>query len=352
MKLLILGGTRFLGRHLVTAALQRNHEVTLFNRGQHSSAASANVETIYGDRNGDLGGLKGRRWDAVVDTSGYLPRTVKAAAAVLSASVDRYVFISSQSVYADLSVCGVDENAPLASLTDEQLAEANAIDSSGQTSAVSYGKMYGGLKALCEVAAEAEMPGRVLNIRPGLIVGPDDYTDRFTYWIVRFAGDHENGEVLAPGRPDRCVQFIDVRDLAEWTVRMVERKETGVYNANGLPGVLTMETLLKECKAASDSDASVTWVSEDFLLKEQVAAWSDMPLWLPNEAAPHLKGFMFVNCDKAVAAGLTFRSLSETVRDTLTWYETTRQNEALNAGIDREREKRLLLKWLEAKGEA
>ena len=333
----------------MTAALQHDHEVTLFNRGRHAPAPFANVETIYGNRNGDLDALKGRRWDAVVDTSGYLPRTVKAAAEVLSSSVDRYVYISSQSVYADLSVVGVDETAPLASLTDEQLAAANAIDSSGQTSAVNYGKMYGGLKALSEVAAETVMPGRVLNIRPGLIVGPEDYTDRFTYWVVRVAA---GGEVLAPGRPDRNIQFIDVRDLAEWTLRMVGRKEKGVYNANGLPNALTMEALLKECKSVSESDASFTWVNEDFLLQEPVAAWSEMPLWLPQEAAPHLKGFMFINCDKAMAAGLTIRALRDTVRETLTWYETTHTNEALTAGIDRDREKRLLLKWHESKGEA
>jgi 2'-hydroxyisoflavone reductase len=342
LKLLILGGTRFLGRHLVTAALARNCEITLFNRGNHPAEISPDVETIHGDRNGDLAPLKNRRWDAVVDTSGYLPRIVKASADVLSAAVDRYVFISSQSVYADLSIVGVDETAPLATLTSAQLAEANAIDSSGQTSAATYGKMYGGLKALCEQAAEEAIPNRVLSIRPGLIVGPDDYTDRFTYWVVRAAG---GGEVLAPGSPDRHLQFIDVRDLAEWIVRMIERKETGVYNANGLPGSVTMGSLLAECKTVSGSDATFTWVSEDFLLQEPVAAWSEMPLWLPEEAAPHLKGFMFINCDKAVAAGLTLRPLCDTVRDTLTWYETTRADGELKAGIDRERERRLLTKW-------
>lgn len=345
MKLLILGGTRFVGRHLVTAALARNHEITLFNRGQHSSAAVANVEVFLGDRTSDLEKLRGRRWDAVVDTSGYLPRTVRAAAEVLAASVDRYVFISSQSVYADLSVAGVDETSPLATLTREQLAAANAIDCSGQTSAVTYGKMYGGLKALCEAAAEAVMPKRVLNIRPGLIIGPDDYTDRFTYWVVRVAG---GGEVLAPSRPDRQVQFIDVRDLAEWIVRMIEQKETGVYNANGLPGPVTMGSLLAECKTVSGSNAAFTWVSEDFLLHQQVAAWSEMPLWLPEEAAPHLQGFMFMNCDKAVSAGLTFRPLRETIGDTLTWYKTTRADGELKAGIDREKEQGLLSKWHEA----
>ncbi len=345
MKLLILGGTRFVGRHLVTATLERKHEITLFNRGQHSSAAVAKAEVIHGDRNSDLEKLRGRRWDAVIDTSGYLPRTVRAAAEVLAATVDRYIFISSQSVYADLSVVGVDETSPLATLTGEQLAAANTIDSSGQTSAVTYGKMYGGLKALCEVAAEEVMPKRVLSIRPGLIVGPDDYTDRFTYWVVRVA---EGGEVLAPSRPDRQVQFIDVRDLAQWIVRMIEQKETGVYNANGLPGSVTMGSLLAECKTVSGSNAAFTWVSEDFLLHQQVAAWSEMPLWLPEEAAPHLQGSMFMNCDKAVSAGLTLRPLHETIGDTLTWYKTTRADKELKEGIDREREQSLLSKWHEA----
>ncbi|MGI8732187.1 MAG: NAD-dependent epimerase/dehydratase family protein [Pyrinomonadaceae bacterium] len=221
MKLLILGGTRFLGRHLVKAALARQHEITLFNRGKHHgkdpSAALANVETIYGDRNNDLAKLQGRRWDAVIDTCGYLPCTVRASAEILTDSVDRYVFISSISVYADVSVFGVDETAPVAGLTSEQLAEANEIDSSGQASAVNYGKMYGGLKALCEQTAEEVLPNRVLTIRPGLIVGSYDYTDRFTYWVQRIARGNEAGEVLAPGRPDRYLQFIDVRDLAEWT---------------------------------------------------------------------------------------------------------------------------------------
>jgi 2'-hydroxyisoflavone reductase len=344
MKLLILGGTRFLGRHLVTAALARNYEITLFNRGKHPSAELPSVETIYGDRHSDLAKLQGHRWDAVIDTCGFLPRTVTASAETLSHSIDAYVFISSLSVYADFSVSGLDETAPTAALTNEQLAEANAIDSSGQASAVTYGKMYGGLKALCEQAAEEVLPKRVLVIRPGLIVGPYDYTDRFTYWVQRVAN---GGEVLAPGRPGRHVQFIDVRDLAEWIVRMIERKGTGVYNANGLPNNLTMEGVLEECKMVSASDASLTWVSEEFLLQEKVAPWSEMPLWMPEEAAPHLKGFMFIDCNKAVGAGLTFRPLNDTIRDTLTSSETDRLNEELQAGIDRAKEQRLLRKWHE-----
>ena len=229
MKLLIIGGTRFIGRHLVTAALARDHEVTLFNRGNYSAEPA--VETIHGDRHndGDLAKLRGRRWDVVVDTCGHLPRSVRAAAETLSDSIDRYVFISSQNAYASVSVPGVDETFPRATLTSEQLDQANAIDTSGQPS---YGALYGGLKALSEQAAEEAMPNRVLIIRPGLIVGPHDYTDRFTYWVARVA---RGGEVLAPGRPERFVQFIDARDLAEWIVNMAEQKAAGIYNANRPP---------------------------------------------------------------------------------------------------------------------
>lgn len=344
MNLLILGGTRFVGRHLAAAALSRHHQVTLFNRGRHSSEPFPGVETICGDRNSDLGKLQGRRWDAVVDTPGYLPRTVKAAAEALAGSVDVYVFISSQSVYADLSVAGLDETASLASLTSEQLEQANAIDASGQTSAVTYGKLYGGLKALCEQAVEEVMPNRVLIIRPGLIVGPHDYTDRFTYWVERVA---RGGEVLAPGRPGRNIQFIDARDLAEWIVRIIERGERGIFNANSLPERLTMGSLLEECKMTTVSDASFTWVSEDFLLQEKIAPWSEMPLWLPEEAAPHLRGFMFINCDKAVGAGLSFRPLRDTIKDTLIWHTTACRDENLKAGIQRGKEEELLRKWRE-----
>lgn len=333
MKLLIVGGTRFLGRYLVRAALERDHEITLFNRGNHSS--ENNVETIHGDRHIDVAKLRRRRWDAVIDTCGMLPNAVRVAAEVLSDSVDRYVFISTQNVYADVSVPGVCESSPLRTLTSEELEQAYAIDRSGEPS---YGKLYGGLKALCEKAAEEVMPNRVLTVRPGLIVGPNDYTDRFTYWVVRIA---RGGDVLAPGRPDRFIQLIDVRDLAEWTVSMIERKDAGVYNTVGQPSTLTMKNLLDECRGVSRSDASFTWASEEFLLKHEVAAWSEMPLWLPEEAAPHLNGFMFINSDKAVGAGLSFRSLTGTIRDTLTWYQRS-TNKELKAGLNSEREQELV----------
>jgi nucleoside-diphosphate-sugar epimerase len=335
MKLLIIGGTRFAGRHLATAALDRGHELTLFNRGSRPSPF-AEVETIRGDRDRDLTKLQGRRWDAVIDMCGILPRSVRAAAEQLSGAVDRYVFVSSQSAYADVSDRGVVETAPLKDLTSEQLNRAYNIERAGYPS---YAELYGGLKALCEQDAEQAMPGRVLIIRPGLIVGPYDYTDRFTYWVMRVA---RGGEVLAPGRPERPVQFIDARDLAEWMVTMIERQETGVYNANRPPETLTMRDVLEECKSVANSDAVFTWVSEAFLRDEQVMAWSDMPLWLPEEEAPQLNGFMYINCDKAIAAGLRIRPLRETIIDTLHWWRSEVGAEKLKAGIDPDREKMLL----------
>jgi len=301
------------------------------------------VESIQGDRHTELHRLEGRLWDAVIDTSGHLPRAVRAAAEVLADGVERYVFVSSQNAYKDVSVPGIDETYPRATLTSEQLDDANAIDTSGQPS---YGSLYGGLKALCEQALEEVLPNRVLIIRPGLIVGPHDYTDRFTYWPVRVA---RGGEILAPARPDRFIQFIDVRDLAEWIISMIERKATGAYNAHGLPNTLTMQHLLETCKSITGSDAQLTWVSEEFLLKENVAAWSELPLWLPEDAAPHLKGFMFISPAKAIAAGLTFRPLTETISDSLAWFQTNRPNDNLKAGLDRDKERALLYKWHESR---
>lgn len=336
MRVLVIGGTRFYGRHFVTAALERGHELTLFNRGKEAPA-SPEVETIHSDRNSDLAKLQGRRWDAVIDTCGFLPRTVEAAAEVLRDAVDVYVFVSSQSVYADMSRPGNDENSTIDVLTDEQLAAADAIDPS-QVTAAALGNLYGGLKALCEQAAEDVMGrDRVLALRPGLIVGPNDYTDRFTYWVARVA---RGGEVLAPGDPQRHVQFIDSRDLAEWTVTMVERKQTGVYNCNGVPGAITMGQVLDECKAVSGSDATFTWVDEEFLAQEQVGAWSELPLWLPD--VPTLKGFMYVNSDRAIEAGLTFRQLTQTIADTLIGHQSRSTDEALKAGLAPEKEQKLL----------
>jgi 2'-hydroxyisoflavone reductase len=335
VKLLVLGGTRFFGHHLIAAAGAWQHELTLFHRGQQAIAAHPQVEVIHGDRHRDLAKLAGRRWDAVIDTCGYLPRSVRASAQALAGSVEQYVFISSVSVYADLSRPGVDETATVAKLTSEQLQQANAIDTSGPVSASTFGSMYGGLKVLCEEAAEEVLPGRVLSVRPGIIVGAHDYTDRFTYWVARVT---RGGEVLAPAPPERHVQWIDARDLAEWIMDMVERRHAGVFNATGPPG--TMATLLETCRTVSGSDASFTWASERFLLGEHVTPWTDLPLWLPD-----MEGLMAVNSDKAVAAGLRHRSLDESVRDVLQWYQQEEPGRKLRVGLAPDREQQLLEKW-------
>lgn len=342
MRLLILGGTRFLGQHLVTAALARDHEVTLFHRGHNPGIAHARVDTIYGDRRRTLAPLRGRRWDAVIDTSGYHPHAVRASAVALAEVVQHYTFVSTASVYTDYSLPRLDETAPVATLTSAQWHEAESIDTSGNVSAATYGRLYGPLKVLCEQAAEEVFPGRVLIVRPGLLVGPQDYTDRFTYWVTRVA---RGGEVLAPGRPHRGVQLIDTRDVATWIIAMVEHQHSGLYNVTSWPPTLTMEALLNTCRAVSGADARFTWVSEPFLHAAQVSYWTDMPLWIPEDTMPNMQGLMALNCEKATAAGLHCRPLHETVRDTLQWYVTQKQHEPLGAGIAADREQDLLRRW-------
>lgn len=330
-----------MGRHLVNAALARNHEITLFNRGKHSSEKIENVEQIHGDRNIDLDKLSGRSWDAVVDTCGYLPQTVKASAEALKDSVEQYVFISSISAYADFSQPNFEETAPVAGLTDEQQRRANEIDPNGELTGATLGEMYGALKVLCEREAEKAMPGKVLTIRSGLIVGSYDPTDRFTFWVIRTA---KGGEVLAPETPNRYVQFIDAQDLSEWTIKMIEHGESGVYHATGKPFDLTMGEMLAKIKRTSQSDAIFIWVDEGFLKKENVESWSEMPLYLP-ESDDGARGFLSANIDKALEKGLSFRPLSETIRETLDWRQT--KSDELKAGISAEREKELLRKWHE-----
>jgi 2'-hydroxyisoflavone reductase len=328
MRLLIIGGTVFLGRALVDAALQRGHQVTLFNRGRSNPGIYPQVEKLVGDRGSDLSSLQGRRWDAVIDTCGYLPRLVQNSAAYLAGSADLYTFISTLSVYASFADLGVNESAPVGTLPDPSVEEVN-------------GETYGPLKALCEQAVQAALPGRSLVLRPGLIVGPYDPTDRFTYWPRRVA---RGGAVLAPGRPERTVQFIDVRDLAEWTVRMVEAGSTGIYNADGPGQPCSMGELLAVSKEVSGSDAVFNWVAEAFLLEQKVGEWMEMPLWVP-ESQPENAGFFAFDCSKAVAAGLTFRALDETVRATLEWDATLPLDRAVKAGITPQREADLLRLW-------
>ncbi|MFL6336838.1 MAG: SDR family oxidoreductase [Pyrinomonadaceae bacterium] len=341
MKLLILGGTKFLGRYVVEEALARGHEVTLFNRGQLNPELFPEVEKLRGDRDGGLDALRGRRWDAVVDPSGYSPRVVRDSAQLLADAVEHYTFVSSQSAYKDTSVPGVDEDYPVGTITDEQLREAEALKQSELTTAPFFWERYGALKALCERAAEEAMPGRVLHVRAGLIVGPHDYSDRFNYWPRRVA---EGGEVLAPGDPERQVQLIDVRDLAAWMLEMAEARRAGTYNATGPDYRLTMGRVLDVCRGATGSEARFVWVDEKFMLDAGLGQWMEVPLWVDSSDEGN-RYFMGISVEKAVADGLKFRPLSETVRDTLEWDLSRPADTERRAGLAREREREVLEAW-------
>jgi 2'-hydroxyisoflavone reductase len=304
LRILVLGGTQFLGRHLVEAALDAGDAVTLFNRGRtNPDLFTGRVEQIMGDRDGGLDRLAGGEWEAVVDTSGYVPRVVGASARALADRCGHYTFVSTESVYGDIGKAGIDESAPVARLADPAI---EVID----------GETYGGLKALCEDAAEAAMPGRVLTVRPGLIVGPWDPSDRFTYWPRRIAA---GGDVLLPGGPERRVQFIDGRDLAAWILASVRRGLTGTFNACGPAEPTGMRALFDACAAVSGSDARPVWADEQALIHAGVEPWSELPLWVGEGADPTNAGFMQVSSARAIAEGLEFRPTEEIARDTIEW---------------------------------
>ncbi len=334
LRILILGGTGFTGPYQVRYALSRGHKVTTFNRGKtHPGELPSEIEQLIGDRNGQLDALKGRKWDVVIDNPTTLPAWVRDAAQILKGNVERYVFISTISVYADTSK-GADEMAPLA-----KYEGADPYKETLQAMKASSYKTYGPLKALSEKEAEKWFPGKTLIVRPGLIVGPRDETDRFTYWPVRI---ERGGEVLAPGTSNDPVQFIDARDLAEWTIRMAENRETGIYNATGPAKPLVIGEMLDQIKGALNSDAKFTWVPADFLEKEKVEAWSDMPVWTGEEI-----GMARTNINRALGKGLTFRPLAETARDTLAWFKSQPQDRQskLRAGLTPEREAEVLAAW-------
>jgi nucleoside-diphosphate-sugar epimerase len=327
MNILIIGGTRFLGRHLAESALARGHNVTFFNRGKSNPGLFPQIETIVGDREHDLDKLAGREWDAVIDTCGYFPRIVRLATASLESSASRYVFISSISVYPDaiLKKIGIDESDTVGTMEDESVEEIT-------------NETYGPLKALCEKTVQDIFGAeRTLIIRPGLIVGPNDISDRFTYWPVRVA---RGGEVLTPEKPSVPVQIVDVRDLAAFTIKLIEADASGIYNATGPDYELTLGQMLETCKQVSHSDADFKWASVDFLNQNKVEAWSDMPVWIPDNEEN--AGFSRVNISKAINAGLTFRPLNETIRATLDWASTRPADYEWRVGLKPEREQELL----------
>jgi 2'-hydroxyisoflavone reductase len=329
LRILILGGTGFTGPHQVRYALARGHEVTVFNRGKTNPGLFPNVEHLQGDRNGQLDALKGKTWDAVIDNPSTLPRWVRDAATLLKDSAGQYVFISTLSVYDGDTQAGADETAPTIKLEDPTVEKVT-------------GETYGGLKALAEKEAEKAFPGKATIIRPGLIVGPGDNTDRFTYWPVRIA---RGGEVLAPGDPNDPVQFIDARDLAEWTIRMVESKASGTFNAMGPSSPLSIAEMLYGMRAVVSNDVKFTWVPAGFLEAQKVRPWADMPVWLPGTG--ETAGFARRSNRKAVASGLTFRPLADTAQATLE-YHAGRPAEAkakMRAGLTPEREAEVLAAW-------
>jgi len=331
LRILILGGTGFTGPFQIKYALSRGHRVTVFNRGKtHPGELPKEVEQLIGDRNGQLEALKGKQWDVCIDNPTTLPAWVRDAAQILKGNVGRYVFISTISVYADTST-GPDENAPLAKYegTDPFKETLEAMKATGY-------KTYGPLKALSEQETQKWFPNKSLIIRPGLIVGPRDETDRFTYWPVRI---ERGGEVLAPGNPSDPVQFIDGRDLAEWTIRMSEKGETGIYNATGPAKELGIGGMLDGIKGALNSKATFTWADAEFLKQQKVEAWSDMPVWAGDEL-----GMSRTNISRALAKGLTFRPLADTARDTVAWFKAQKpeRQAKLRAGITPEREAEVL----------
>jgi 2'-hydroxyisoflavone reductase len=336
MRILVLGGTGFIGPHMVRYAQKRGHKVTLFNRGKTNPGLFPNVETLIGDRDNDLESLKGHTWDVVIDNSASIPRWVRQSAELLKDSAELYLFTSSLSVHADFSKEGITEEDPVATIDDPTIEQIT-----GQT--------YGPLKALCEREAEKAFRGRALIIRPHLIVGPGDPTDRWTYWPVRV---DRGGEVMAPGTPDDPTQYIDARDLAEWYIHMLEERETGVYSCVGPKSKLTMGELLYGMRAVVSNDISFTWVDADFMSEHQVAPWQHMTAWLP--ARGETAGFGLFDNSKAVGKGLEYRPLAVTARETLDWWKTLPEERISNprAGLAAEKEKEVLAAWHTLKAEA
>jgi nucleoside-diphosphate-sugar epimerase len=286
MRLLVLGGTVFLGRHVTAEALRRGHEVALFHRGRHGADLFPEAEHINGDRAGDLAPLRDRSFDAAVDTSGYEPGDVARSSAL---DLGHLVFVSTCNVYPDWPQAPVDEDSPV--WTD--------------------GDDYGAKKAACERAAEAAMPGRVAHLRAGLLCGPHDNLFRLPWWIRRIAA---GGEVLAPGDPDRAVQLVDARDLAGWALDLAERRVAGTFNATAPRGRTTMGEVLAAAVAATGADAHLRWLPDEALTS--VEPWMELPLWLPAAEFP---GTWAVATDRAQAAGLRCRPIAETVADTWAW---------------------------------
>lgn len=328
MKILIIGGTKFLGRAMVESALASGHEVTLFNRGKTNADLFPEVEKLIGDRRSDLSALAGRSWDAVIDTSGYIPREINLLGEALRGNIGHYTFISSISVYEE------------SNFTQSNTPESGSLQVlSDPTVETIIGETYGGLKVLCEQAAEQQFADQTLIIRPGFIVGPHDPTFRLNYWLSRAA---KGGEMLAPGAPDHPLQIIDVRDLADWTIRLVEGGQTGIYNATGPQVPLPWGEVLQMACQLANPDTQLIWVEEAFLLTHEITPFAHLPLWVPRQMA----GVHQVSIQKALADGLTFRSLEDTIQITLPFaIEMAQSLPESDASLRLEQEQATLQQW-------
>ncbi|MGB1249774.1 MAG: NAD-dependent epimerase/dehydratase family protein [Candidatus Promineifilaceae bacterium] len=320
MNLLVMGGTQFLGRAIVDAAVAAGHTVTLFNRGKTGVDLFPSLEKLRGDRkDGNLTALQGRTFDAVIDVCAFFPRVVRELLETVKTA--HYTLISTISVYGRNDMIGADESAELATLDDHSTEEVT-------------GETYGGLKVLCEQAAEAALPEQVLHVRSGLIIGPHDPTDRFTYWPVRVA---RGGKMLAPKPPDYALQVIDARDQAAWIIRSIEANVTGVFNVAGDSSV-TLKQIIDTTCAMSGSAAEVVWISAETIAEHEIQPWQELPLYVRMEG---YEGFHHYSIDKALATGLVFRPIADTIRDILTWYDL---DQPLKIGLKPEREAEILQK--------
>jgi 2'-hydroxyisoflavone reductase len=327
INLLILGGTQFVGRHITEAALAHGHDVTLFNRGRTHADLFPSVRTLIGDRKSDVSALNGTSWDAVIDVNAYLPGEVARVLDVLTTA--HYTFISTISVYADHHA-GDDEQAPLASMPDG----ADETQVTGET--------YGPLKVACEQLVQTRLPDGALIIRPGLVVGPHDHTDRWTYWVVRTA---QGGDMLAPGSPDRPMQVIDARDLAAFTVTMTEKRASGIYHVTGFSTPLG--EILDAARRITKADTRFVWGDDAFLLEHDIRPWQDFPIWLPDaDSGVHQK-----NIQKALQAGLAPRPIGDTLAGIWDWWQKERSGSDLQGGsLSREREAQLLADLARSQG--
>ena len=338
-RLLILGGTGFIGPSMVRYAVERGHEVTIFTRGR-TEADIPDVEHLIGDRTGDLTALEGRTWDVVLDNNARDYRWVDLSTDLLRDSAEHYLFVSSISAF---STADMDLEGVVYPLTEPIVHEDGPLFSRPDDFQEGQEAPYGLSKTLGEQASEAAFPGRTTVVRPGLIVGPEEPTDRFTYWPVRI---HQGGEVMAPGDGSDPTQIIDVRDLTEWIVRLAEASTFGVFNATGPGTRMSMAEMLYGIRAITSTPVGLTWVPFDFLREYEVRPWSDMPAWIPNDP------ISFVGVERAVAAGLTYRPLAETALDTLRFHESRPEEEKNNmqAGISPDREQAVLAAWHKSHG--